>query len=73
MNKISNENQILSALVEPLRHGYINALAKQCNCSRKTVSRALFEGKSGPKSDLVIEAFNQLYRNKLPGGKNLLE
>ncbi len=71
MNKISNEIPIPSIVVEPLRHGYINALAKQCNCSRKTVSRALFEGKSGPKSDLVIETFNQLYRNKIPGGQIL--
>lgn len=55
MNKIS--------LIDTPRHGYISDLARHCNCSRKTVSRALFEGKSGPKSDLVIKTFNELYKS----------
>ena len=60
MNKIT-------IIVTP-RHGYINELARLCNCSRKTVSRALFEGKSGPKSDLVFKTFNELYKTKNTGG-----
>jgi hypothetical protein len=43
------------------RHGFINELAKRCNCSRKTVTRALFHGFRGPKSDLVREKFNTIY------------
>jgi hypothetical protein len=43
------------------RHGYITELARMCNCSRKTVSRALFEGYSGPKSDIVRETYKNLY------------
>ncbi len=54
MNKIS--------ITDTPRHGYIGELAQLCNCSRKTVSRALFEGRSGPKSDLVIKTFHELYK-----------
>lgn len=43
------------------RHGYISELARICNCSRKTVSRALFEGYAGPKSNLVLNTFKELY------------
>lgn len=45
------------------RHGYISEIAKLCNCSRKTVSRALFEGYRGPKADKVIEVYNAKYEN----------
>ena len=45
----------------PPPHGYISELAKLCNCSRKTVSRALFKGYNGPKSDKVREMFKNLY------------
>lgn len=43
------------------RHGYITELAKLCNCSRKTVTRALFEGYQGPKADKVIEMYKAKY------------
>jgi len=43
------------------RHGYITDLAKRCNCSRKTVTRALFEGYKGPKSDLVLSTYSELF------------
>ncbi|MDO9633631.1 MAG: hypothetical protein Q7J05_01130 [Paludibacter sp.] len=45
----------------PPRHGYITELAKLCNCSRKTVSRSLFKGYSGPKADKVKETFKKLF------------
>ena len=48
-------------LTNPPPHGYITELAKLCNCSRKTVSRALFKGSSGPKSNLVREMYRKLY------------
>jgi len=47
------------------RHGYITELARLCNCSRKTVTRALFEGYKGPKSDLVIKTYLELYKDNL--------
>jgi|GEM_PF-1760663 len=56
MNKIS--------ITETPRHGYISELARLCNCSRKTVSRALFEGYKGPKSDLVRKTYDELYKPK---------
>ena len=43
------------------RHGYISELARICNCSRKTVTRALFEGQQGAKSDMVREHFQKHY------------
>lgn len=46
------------------RHGYISELARICDCSRKTVSRALFEGYIGPKSDLVLKTYFELYNVK---------
>lgn len=45
------------------RHGYISEIAKLCNCSRKTVSRALFEGYRGPKADMVLKVYNEKYEN----------
>lgn len=50
-------------LNSPPRHGYITELAKLCNCSRKTVSRALFHGYTGPKADLVRETFKKHFNN----------
>lgn len=44
-----------------IRHGYLSELAKLCNCNRKTVSRALFEGYRGPKSDEVLRVYNKIY------------
>lgn len=43
------------------RHGYISELARICNCSRKTVSRALFEGQIGKKSDIVREMYKKQF------------
>jgi hypothetical protein len=43
------------------RHGYITRLSILCGCSRKTVTRALFQGQKGPMSDNVRETFKQLY------------
>lgn len=48
-------------LHNPPPHGYITELAKLCNCSRKTVSRALFKGHRGPKSDMVREMYEKIY------------
>ncbi len=48
-------------LNNPPPHGYISELAKLCDCSRKTVSRALFKGHKGPKSDLVREMYKKLF------------
>jgi len=50
-------------LSSPPRHGYITELAKLCNCSRKTVSRALFKGYTGPKADKVRETFKKHFSN----------
>jgi hypothetical protein len=50
------------------RHGYITELAKLCNCSRKTVSRALFEGYTGPKADKVIEMYRTKYAENIKYG-----
>lgn len=44
------------------RHGYIKKLAELCNCSRMTVTRALFEGTKGPKSDMVRKMYNTNYK-----------
>lgn len=49
------------------RHGYITRIALICGCSRKTVTRALFQGQKGPTSDYVRETFKHLY----PGNLNL--
>lgn len=51
---------------KPPRHGYITELARICNCSRKTVSRALFEGYKGPKSDLVLSTYDKLFQPQSP-------
>jgi len=49
------------------RHGYITHLAMICGCSRKTVTRALFQGQKGFISDHVRETFKQLYSdNSIP-------
>jgi hypothetical protein len=50
-------------LITPPRHGYITELAKICNCSRKTVSRALFKGYTGPKAEKVRQTFRKLFDN----------
>ncbi|MGI5975844.1 MAG: hypothetical protein ACOX7E_08910 [Paludibacter sp.] len=47
------------------RHGYITKLAKMCNCSRKTVTRALFHGYTGPKANKVIEAYKKHFQGKM--------
>jgi hypothetical protein len=60
IKKMKNEAEKLSS---PPRHGYITQLAKLCNCSRKTVSRALFKGYTGAKADLVRETFKKLYND----------
>jgi hypothetical protein len=48
-------------LTYPPRHGYIAKLATLCKCSRKTVTRALFQGQQGKKSDLVRDTYQQLF------------
>ena len=42
------------------RHGFIGELAKLCNCSRQTVSTAIYEGAKGKKADFV----RKMYRTK---------
>lgn len=49
-------------ILKPPRHGYIKEIAAICNCNRRTVTRALFEGYTGPKSDEVIRVFNKMYK-----------
>lgn len=56
MKKVFEESAVLP------RHGYISELAKLCNCNRKTVSRALFEGHTGKKSDLVRKIYKSKYK-----------
>lgn len=46
------------------RHGYINKLAKLCNCSRKTVTRALFDGHTGAKAEKVKEMYREKYADQ---------
>lgn len=48
-------------LNSPPPHGYITKLAELCNCSRKTVSRALFKDQKGPKADKVREMYKKIY------------
>jgi hypothetical protein len=45
----------------PPRHGYISELAALCKCNRKTVTRALFQGQQGKKSDLVRATYKRLF------------
>lgn len=47
------------------RHGYIAELAALCKCNRKTVTRALFQGQQGKKSDQVRATYQRLF-----GGNN---
>jgi len=47
----------------PPRHGYINELAKLCECSRRTVTRALFHGYTGAKANKVREVYKKHYGN----------
>lgn len=49
-----------TVIVKPPRHGYINELAKLCDCSRHTVRLALFDSQRGEKSDMV----RKMYRTK---------
>ena len=57
---MNNEQNLIIGQNIP-RHGYITRLALICSCSRKTVTRALFQGQKGPVSDYVRETFNLLY------------
>ncbi len=43
------------------KHGYINELARLCNCNRATVTRALYENQKGEKSDLVRRLYYLKY------------
>ncbi|GAB1416134.1 hypothetical protein MASR2M117_15400 [Paludibacter sp.] len=45
----------------PPRHGYITELAKLCECSRRTVTRALFHGHTGSKANKVREVYKKNY------------
>lgn len=58
----SNDKFIITQLP---KHGYMTELAQLCNCNRKTVRRALFQGHDGPKSRLVRETFKKLYSTPL--------
>jgi len=55
------ENNDLFILNQIPKHGYMTELAQLCNCNRKTVRRALFQGHDGPKSRMVRETFKKLY------------
>lgn len=54
--------KIFEGSTVPPRHGYISEIAKLCNCNRKTVTRALFEGQTGKKSDLVRRIYKTKYK-----------
>lgn len=54
--------KIFEGSTVPPRHGYISEIAKLCNCNRKTVTRALFEGQAGKKSDYVRKVFHSKYK-----------
>lgn len=43
------------------KKGFINELALEAGCNRKTVHRALYEGYQGKKSDLVRSLFQEKY------------
>jgi DeoR/GlpR family transcriptional regulator of sugar metabolism len=45
-------------------HGYVNELAKLCDCSRQTVRNALRTGMKGEKSDMVRKMYRTKYLNK---------
>ena len=48
---------------KPPPRGYINMLAKLCDCSRQTASNAIFKGTAGVKADFV----RRMYRTKYGG------
>lgn len=48
----------------PPPHGYISELAAVCKCNRKTVTRALFKGQQGRKSDEVRYMFKKMFAGK---------
>jgi len=48
---------------KPPHRGFINELAKLCNCSRHTVRLAIYDGSNGEKSDLVRKMYNKIYGN----------
>jgi hypothetical protein len=62
INIFNHMKKVFEESTVPPRHGYISELAKLCNCNRKTVSRALFEGQAGKKSDLVRKIYKSKYK-----------
>jgi hypothetical protein len=46
-----------------VRHGFINELAKLCDCSRLTVSNALYHNARGKKADMVRCVFKKNYQS----------
>ena len=56
----SMENQTM--IQKPPRHGFINELAKLCECSRHTVRLALYENQKGEKSDFVRKMYRANYK-----------
>jgi hypothetical protein len=49
---------------KPPRHGFINELAKLCECSRHTVRTAVYENAQGAKADRVRKVYNAKYKRK---------
>ena len=47
-----------------LPHGYVNELAKLCDCSRATVYNALRKNAKGKTANKVRKAFHSIYINK---------
>lgn len=45
------------------RHGFINELAKLCNCSRHTVRLAIYDNQKGAKSEIVRKVFRAKYKD----------
>ncbi|MDR0830386.1 MAG: hypothetical protein LBN95_09815 [Prevotellaceae bacterium] len=45
------------------RHGFINELARLCQCSRHTVRLAIYDNQNGKKSDFVRKMYKTKYIN----------
>lgn len=56
------EQRVQGIIDKPPRHGFINELAKFCECSRHTVRTAIYENAQGAKAERVREVYNAKYK-----------
>ena len=47
------------------KHGFINELARLCNCNRQTVRTAIYDGATGTKAELVRKMYKTNYINHI--------